>query len=79
MKTAIPSACSAPYQDITERTNAEEAIDESRRRFQAVFENCLDGILLIDDAGRYVDVNPAICQLLGYTREELLQIDGLRT
>jgi PAS domain S-box-containing protein len=61
-------------QDVTEHRNAEKAIDESRRRFQAVFENALDGILLIDDTGRYVDVNPAICQLLGYTREEFLQM-----
>jgi len=61
-------------QDITEQRRAEEAIEESRRRFQAVFENSLDGILLVDNAGRYVDGNPAMCQLLGYSREELLQL-----
>jgi PAS domain S-box-containing protein len=61
-------------QDITERKRAEEAIQENRRRSQAVFENALDAILLMDDAGRYVDGNPAICQLLGYSREELLNL-----
>jgi PAS domain S-box-containing protein len=60
--------------DVTDRRRAEEALEESRRRFQAVFENSLDGILLMDDSGRYVDVNPAMCQLLGYRRDELLQL-----
>ena len=54
--------------------NRREALEESRRRFQAVFENSLDAILVMDDAGRYVDGNPAICQLLGYRHEELLQL-----
>ena len=60
--------------DIDERKRAEDALEDSRRRFQAIFENSLDGILLIDDGGRYVDCNPAACQLLGYSREELLQL-----
>ena len=61
-------------QDITERRRDEEALEESRRRFQAVFDNSLDGILLLDDTGHYVDANPSICQLLGYSRDELLQL-----
>jgi PAS domain S-box-containing protein len=61
-------------QDITERRRNEEAIEQSHRRFQAVFENSLDGILLMDDSGRLVDVNPSIFQLLGYSREELLTL-----
>jgi PAS domain S-box-containing protein len=32
-----------------------------------------DATLVADDKGRYVAVNDASCQLLGYTREELLQ------
>ncbi len=61
-------------QDITDRRRADAAIEENRRRFQAVFENSLDGILLMDDAERFVDGNPAICQLLGYSRAELLRL-----
>ena len=30
--------------------------------------------LMADDRGRYIDVDPAACELLGYTREELLQM-----
>ena len=46
----------------------------SRRRFQAVFENCLDGILLMDDAGHYLDANPAMCRLLGCSHEEVMRL-----
>ena len=61
-------------QDITERKRTEEALEESRRRFQAIFEYSLEGILLMDDGGRYVDGNPAICQLLGYSHDELVKL-----
>jgi PAS domain S-box-containing protein len=47
---------------------------ENRRRFHAVFENALDPILLLDDRFRFVDGNPAACELLGYGREEILQL-----
>src|ERR1700687_2689050 len=49
------------------------AVAESRRRLQAIFENSLDPILLTDNDGRFVDANPAACQLIGYRLEELLQ------
>ncbi len=60
--------------DITEQRQADAALEQSWRRFQAIFENCPDGMLLIDDAGRFVDANPASCELVGYSREELLQL-----
>lgn len=60
--------------DVTEERRAAEQLAESQRRFRAVFETALDAILLMDDAGRYVDANPAACQLLGYARDELLQL-----
>jgi PAS domain-containing protein len=35
-------------------------------------ENAIDGIHVLDLAGNVVDVNAAFCDLLGYSREELL-------
>lgn len=58
--------------DVTDERCTAERLAESQRRCRAVFENSLEAILLMDDAGRYVDANPAACQLLGYDREELL-------
>lgn len=39
---------------------------------RTVFDNSLDGILLADDAGKYLDANPAACKMLGLPRERLL-------
>ena len=37
-----------------------------------------DGLFITDMQGRYVDVNPAACRLLGYSRQELLAMDVFR-
>jgi two-component system, cell cycle sensor histidine kinase and response regulator CckA len=41
-------------------------------QLRAVFDHALDSMLIADDAGRYVDANPAACALLGLTRDELI-------
>jgi len=43
-------------------------------QYRSLFKHALDGILIADDDGRYVEANPAICELLGYSREELLSL-----
>jgi PAS domain S-box-containing protein len=42
-------------------------------RFRALFDSTADAILVSDDNGNYLNANQAACNLLGYTREELLQ------
>ena len=42
-------------------------------RFRAVFESALDPMLLADDAGGYVDANPAACAAFGYDPAEFRQ------
>ena len=41
-------------------------------RYRALFETTPDGIMLVDDAGHYVDVNDAMCAMLGAPRAELI-------
>lgn len=41
-------------------------------QIRALFESSLDAMLIADDAGRCLDVNPAACELLGRSPEDLL-------
>ena len=40
----------------------------------AIVAGSPDAVLVIDEDGRYQDANAAACQLLGYSREELLRL-----
>lgn len=64
-------------QDITERKQAEQALQESEDRFRQLYDLSPDGIVLLDphDPNRVwpiVDCNTAFCQMNGYRREELI-------
>ena len=58
--------------DITERKRAQEALRESEERFRGTFENAAVGIAHVDAEGRFLLVNNKLCDIVGYTREELL-------
>lgn len=58
--------------DVTERKLAEEKLRRSEERFRNLFERAADCLFLHDLQGRFVEVNRAACETLGYTREELL-------
>jgi PAS domain S-box-containing protein len=45
---------------------------ELEYRFRAVYENALDGIVLMDDGLCVVDANPAACRLLGRSLEQIV-------
>jgi two-component system NtrC family sensor kinase len=55
--------------DITDRREAE-------RRYRELFDNIQEGIFFTTPQGRFVEVNDALVQILGYdSREEVLQLD----
>ncbi len=57
--------------DVTERRRSERALAASDGRLRQLFEQGPIGIALIGLDGRWVNVNPALCRLLGYTKEAL--------
>ncbi len=57
--------------EATERCRAQEALRQSEAQFRAIFERSSVGIGLLDLKARIVDTNPVLCQMLGYTREQL--------
>jgi PAS domain S-box-containing protein len=60
------------YADITARKQAEEALQESEQRFRSVFSEAAVPTALGLPNGRYLQVNRAYCELLGYSEGELL-------
>ncbi len=61
-------------EDITDRKQAEKALQESEQRFRTVLENLSGGISAHDLEGRLMFVNEAACRNTGYSREGLLQM-----
>jgi PAS domain S-box-containing protein len=59
--------------EITERKQAEKALGESEERFRQAFEFAGIGMAIIGLDGRWVRVNEAICDIVGYTAEELMR------
>ena len=47
-------------------------LDATEREFQSIFDNALDGILILDDRGTCLEANPAALDLLGAQRDELV-------
>lgn len=60
--------------DITDRKRMERALEESEAKYRGLFETALHGILVTDERGRLVDVNPRACELTGWDREGLLKL-----
>ena len=69
-------------QDSTERQQAEETLHESEERYRQLFDSANDGLFVFamtDEGlpGRFLEVNQVACQMLGYSREELLRLSPM--
>ncbi len=59
--------------DITEQKRLQDAVVESEKRFRLFFENSAVFAYITRRDGKIVEINNAALQLLGYTREELVE------
>ncbi len=62
----------AVFDDITSRKRAEAALRESEERFRQTFELAASGMAHVTLDGHLLRVNRSLCQILGYSREELI-------
>ncbi len=58
--------------DITNRKQAEDALQKSEEQFRTVFEKGKHGMVMVDEKFRFLTINPMFCTMLGYSKEELL-------
>ncbi|CAA9519643.1 MAG: Serine phosphatase RsbU, regulator of sigma subunit [uncultured Rubrobacteraceae bacterium] len=58
--------------DITERRRIEEILRESEERFRATFEHAAVGAAQVGIDGRWLRVNRRLCEIVGYTHDEML-------
>lgn len=61
--------------DISDRKAAEDALRVSEQRFSGAFNTAPQGMAMVGLDGRWLEVNDALCLMLGYSRAELQQLD----
>ncbi len=67
-----PYAIQGVAKDITLSKQAELALKESEKKYRSLFEQSADAVYMTSREGTFVDANPALMALFGYTQEELL-------
>jgi len=61
--------------DISHLKDVETELKNSENKFRALVENASDSLFVHDFDGKIIDLNKKSCENLGYTREELLQMN----
>ena len=52
--------------DISDRKQAEFALQQAEEKYRSIFENAIEGIFQTTDGGRYLSANPALARIYGY-------------
>ena len=61
--------------DITDRKLIETANETLSLRNQTLLQTACDGIHILDDQGYVIEANPAFCNMLGYSYDEILKLN----
>ena len=60
--------------NVTDQHRLELDLEESEARFRETFDEAPIGIALVGPNGRWLEVNRALCEIVGYSEPELLQL-----
>ena len=72
----MSTAGRAESRSITKSGEARPDLRASEERFRKAFAQAAIGMSLADTKGRILQVNEAFCNILGFTREELAEVDS---
>jgi PAS domain S-box-containing protein len=62
--------------DITKRREYEDALKDSENKYRNILESIDEGYYEVDLAGNFTFVNRAVCEILGYSKEELIGLNN---
>ncbi|MHA2248572.1 MAG: PAS domain S-box protein, partial [Candidatus Hodarchaeales archaeon] len=58
--------------DRTIQKEAQQKLKESEEKYRNLVENAQEGVWAVDENDDTIFVNPKLCEMLGYTREEIM-------
>ena len=58
--------------DVSELVKKTQDLEKSERKFKSYFEMPLTGVAIFDTEGRWIELNDKMCEIVGYSREELM-------
>ena len=75
-RSPVPGGgCVTLFVDITQRVHAETALADKQRMLTLLMETTQEGFWFIDNALRTTDLNAAMCQMLGRSRDDIIGRD----
>jgi len=63
------------HENITASRQAEQNLKESEERYRGLYESMTDAYVMVDMSGSIKEFNQAYSQMLGYEKDELLQLN----
>jgi PAS domain S-box-containing protein len=61
-------------QNITDHRRDKEALRESEEKFRSAFHHAVIGMALVSPDGRFLQVNRSLCDMLGYSEQDMLDL-----
>ena len=72
----LQASVRAMSREITVRKQAEEALRESEEKYRTILESIENGYFEVDIAGNFTFFNDSLCEILGYSKDELMDMNN---